>query len=66
MRALVLSMALLTASALPAGVPGSAEAIRPLLVGSEVPAVTLTAADGSELDLSALERSVIVFYRGGW
>jgi len=66
MRALVLGAALLAASALPAGVPGSAEAIRPLLVGNQVPEVTLTAADGSELDLRALERAVIVFYRGGW
>jgi hypothetical protein len=50
-------------------VAASADRIRPLLVGAEVPEVTLTAADGKAVDLRAAakeQRSIFVFYRGGW
>ena len=41
----------------------------PLLMGSRVPAITLTTLEGQPLDLEAASRArptVIVFYRGGW
>ncbi len=41
----------------------------PLLMGSRVPAITLTTDEGQPVDLGAGSRAqptVIVFYRGGW
>ncbi|HJU38013.1 MAG TPA: peroxiredoxin-like family protein [Tahibacter sp.] len=43
--------------------------VRPLLLGSPVPAVDVTRLDGTSVPLRELvgsQRSVIVFYRGGW
>ena len=59
-----------TASASGAG-PGtdSAQDIRPLLIGSSVPDLTLQAADGNRYDLNAAigrKPTVVIFYRGGW
>lgn len=59
-----------TASSAPAAdVPASAEDIRPLLVGSAVPGVSLPAAGGGEVDLLAEAKAkptILIFYRGGW
>jgi peroxiredoxin len=47
----------------------SAENVRPLLVGAEIPSVSLTRRDGSPCELAELIKtkpSVIIFYRGGW
>lgn len=44
-------------------------AVRPLLVGSKVPEVTVTTYDGVEIDLARETKdtpTVLVFYRGGW
>lgn len=44
-------------------------AVRPLLVGSPVPEVTLTTFDGIEIDLAREAKAaptLVVFYRGGW
>lgn len=52
-----------------ANVAASAEEIRPLLVGSAVPSVTVRTIDGTEVDLREVvlqKPSVLVFYRGGW
>ena len=50
-------------------VPKSPWKICPLLSGMEIPAVTLTAEDGSEFNLKEAARqrpAVLVFYRGSW
>ena len=63
--ALVLSVGTIAAG----GVAASPDQVRPLLIGAEVPELTLTAADGTAFDLSAVtgeQRAIIVFYRGGW
>lgn len=47
----------------------SAEETRPLKAGDRVPSVEVTDLDGRALNLSRLvsrQRSVIIFYRGGW
>jgi peroxiredoxin len=47
----------------------SAENVYPLLVGAEIPSVSLTRRDGSPCELAELIKtkpSVIIFYRGGW
>jgi hypothetical protein len=52
-----------------ADVAASPEEIRPLLVGAEVPDLTLTAADGTAVELRDTgkeQRAIFVFYRGGW
>jgi len=52
-----------------ADVAASPEEIRPLLVGAEVPDLTLTAADGTAVGLRETgkeQRAIFVFYRGGW
>lgn len=49
--------------------PESAGEVRPILIGSTVPAVELRTTAGETFDLRAdLEGSpaVLVFYRGGW
>jgi len=49
--------------------PSSAEDIRPLLIGSKVPRLTLTAVDGKVFDFNAAvaaRPTILVFYRGGW
>ena len=50
-------------------IPDRPDQVRPLLVGAEVPQLTLTGADGKPFDLGAAtreQRSILVFYRGGW
>jgi hypothetical protein len=50
-------------------VAASPDQVRPLLIGAEVPELTLTAADGTVFDMRAAageQRAIIVFYRGGW
>jgi len=44
-------------------------AIRPLLIGSPVPDVSVTTYDGVEIDLARETKdtpTLVVFYRGGW
>jgi len=59
----------------PAGTPGTESAparaadVCPVKVGSPLPNVALTAADGKAFDLNAAvakKPTVLVFYRGGW
>jgi len=50
-------------------VPDAAQQVRPLLIGAEVPDVTLATGDGQAFDLQAAvakQPTVIIFYRGGW
>jgi peroxiredoxin len=52
-----------------AQVAGSAEDIRPLLVGTKIPGGTLTTSGGEQLDLAEAVKekpAVLMFYRGGW
>lgn len=51
------------------GIAPSASSIRPLLIGAQMPALTLAATDGSSFDLSkamASKPTVLIVYRGGW
>ncbi len=69
MRFLTIVAVLLAGSATLAEIPNTAEAVQPLLVGAAVPEVTLRAAAGGAFDLRAEtteQRSVVIFYRGGW
>lgn len=74
-RAPAALLGLLTVAALPALAAGpaevapSAEEIRPILVGTPVPEVSVQTIDGGDLDLAAAVRSkrtLLIFYRGGW
>ncbi|HEY7774018.1 MAG TPA: peroxiredoxin-like family protein [Marinagarivorans sp.] len=50
-------------------IPNAAEDIKPILVGTLLPDVTLKNADGNNVTLSSLVTSkptVLIFYRGGW
>jgi peroxiredoxin len=50
-------------------IPSSAQDVRPLLIGSAVPDVTLKTADGTDFSLRAAvakKPSILIFYRGGW
>lgn len=52
-----------------AQIADSAQAVRPILVGSAVPAVELTELSGQPTTLAKViggKPSVLVFYRGGW
>ena len=52
-----------------ATVPNSAEDIRPILVGSKLPPISLRDTKGKTLSLNATiarKPSVLIFYRGGW
>lgn len=47
----------------------SANEVRPILVGDKVPNVVVHTVDGKPFELAksvAEQKSVIVFYRGGW
>jgi len=63
---------LAAAWAVPAGAmepASSATAIRPLLIGAELPKLTLKTPDGGDFDLNAAveaKPTVLIFYRGGW
>lgn len=57
------------ASAAPDKVPTVATDVRPLLVGSALPKITLRDESGKAFDLNAAvaaKPAVLVFYRGGW
>ena len=64
------AVSLLSASLLSAAPPAkSADQIRPLLIGTRAPALTLEQADGSAFDLGdamASKPTILIFYRGGW
>lgn len=50
-------------------VPATAEDIHPLLVGAEIPELTLRNSKGDPVDLNAVisnKPTVLLFYRGGW
>ncbi len=50
-------------------VADSAQQVRPLLIGSQVPAVELKTSSGESFDLQkalAGKPSLLIFYRGGW
>jgi hypothetical protein len=47
----------------------SAEEVQPLLIGAQAPDATVLTLDGTAVELKdilAKQRSVLVFYRGGW
>lgn len=49
--------------------PDSPRKIRPLLIGSTVPELTLKNLDDSDFDLNAAiaqKPTILIFYRGGW
>jgi len=49
--------------------PERAEDVRPLLIGSQVPAVEVRTLDDETVDLQKVvlgERTILLFYRGGW
>jgi len=65
--ALLVGLASVPAAA--AEVYDSATEVRPLLIGSEVPSVSVLALDGSAVNLRDVigkKKAVVVFYRGGW
>jgi hypothetical protein len=65
----VLLAACLAAPALAGEVPGSAQDVRPLLIGSKAPDLTVKNGDGEPFDLSKAfesKRTVLILYRGGW
>lgn len=50
-------------------IPHSAQEVRPLLIGAEVPAVNLKTSDGKAFILrrhTTDKPSILIFYRGGW
>lgn len=50
-------------------IPASAKDVTPLLVGDEVPVLTLKTVDGEPYDLNAAIKkkpTALIFYRGGW
>lgn len=53
----------------PLEVPTRAEDVKPVLVGTKLPSLTLSKANGETLNLSEAARKapmVLIFYRGGW
>jgi peroxiredoxin len=47
----------------------SSKNVQPLLIGAEIPSVSLTRRNGSPCELAELIKtkpSIIIFYRGGW
>lgn len=56
-------------AALAQEVPDRAEDVRPLLIGAEVPSVEVRTLDGDAVDLQKVvlgNRTLLLFYRGGW
>lgn len=50
-------------------VADSAEAVQPVLVGTEAPHATVRTLEGESTDLHDLllgKKTVLIFYRGGW
>ena len=65
----VLSMGGVAAAHAQAALPSAADKVRPLMVGTRMPAAQLQTATGETLDLGAAmaqKPAVLVFYRGGW
>jgi len=61
--------ALMNTSVLAEGLPDSADKVRPLLIGSAVPDVTLQTAGGKKFSLNEAVKekpTILIFYRGGW
>jgi len=61
--------ALALATPVRAGLAPSAAEAKPLAVGTKAPAPTLTATDGTAVDLGAAfaeKTTVLIFYRGSW
>ena len=51
------------------GPAGSPDDVRPLMVGAEIPELTLTTGEGEAFDLNAAiaaDPTILLFYRGGW
>ena len=56
-------------SATLAGPAASADRVQPLLIGAEVPRVTLKTVEGEPYELATgvkKKPTVLIFYRGGW
>ena len=50
-----------------AQLPDAPNKVRPLMVGDEVPALTLADANGRDFDLGAHKKpTILIFYRGYW
>ena len=50
-------------------IPTSATEIRPLLIGAEIPDVTVRDASGADVSLKDVfrkEPTILIVYRGGW
>ena len=49
-------------------VPNSSNEVTPLLIGSSIPDITLTDTNGETVNLNEIstQRTLFVFYRGGW
>jgi peroxiredoxin len=50
-------------------IPTSADDIKPILIGQEIPKITLTTPAGKTVSLNSLLKekpTLLVFYRGGW
>ena len=55
--------------ALAGPVAESAQQVQPLLIGAQMPDVTVKGADGKPFDLGAAlakQPTVLILYRGGW
>jgi peroxiredoxin len=66
---LTLILLICTVTAPAADVSQSVDQIKPLLIGADIPAVTLLSANGVQVNLRkkvAEKPAVIIFYRGGW
>ena len=69
LRAPLAACGLLAVTAIAAGVPQSAEEIRPLMIGAELPSAQVRALDGEAIDLRDAvgdRPALLIFYRGGW
>jgi len=68
--AIMLAATLTAVSVLPAAEVASApDQVRPLLIGAQVPEVTVKTGDGKPfalLDAFRKQPTVVIFYRGGW
>ena len=50
-----------------AQLPDAPNKVRPLMVGDEVPVLTLVDANGRDFDLGAHKKpTILIFYRGYW
>lgn len=66
---LIAFVVLCSVSAGSAETASSSKDIQPLLIGASTPSVEVHTPDGTASDLTKLvdgERTVLIFYRGGW